>query len=332
MNTTMQDGSDKQGYYRLVALWAICEAWAGGLMHGARIPFTGLLVSGMAVTCIILIAYHKPAASGILRATILVAFFKLMLSPHSPPTAYIAVFFQGMLGQILFRNRKYFMTKAIVLGVFALVESAGQRILVLWVLFGNSFWDAVNQFIQRLTGDKALTDYSKMIALVYIGIHAIAGLLIGNYASRLASKVLIWKKDFGHHFSAIEPVDADPTIPGKKSMGIMKIIFIVIWTILVLAFLFPKSFFLPGGEAAYILFRSLVLLGAWFFVLKPIFMMAFRKWMRNKGALYKQDIDQIRLWLPRTRQVFLHSWRISSSAKGIARARLFSKLLMAGIL
>lgn len=332
MNTTLQEGTDRQGYYRLVALWAICEAWAGGLMHGARIPFTGLLVSGMAVTCIILIAYHRPEPTGILRATILVAFFKLMLSPHSPPTAYIAVFFQGILGQLLFRSRKYFIAKAIILGVLALVESAGQRILVLWVLFGNSFWDAVNQYIQKLTGDKDMTDYSKMIAMTYIAIHSIAGLLIGIYASRLAYRVAGWKKKFGHHFQELGPVDANTTVGRKKRKGIMKVIFIVIWSILVLALLFPKSFFLPVSDAAFILLRSIVLLGAWFFIIKPLFMQAFRKWMEKKGVKYQEDIDQIRLWLPRTRQVFLHSWRISGSSDGIARVRLFSKLLIAGIL
>ncbi|HAN65494.1 MAG TPA: hypothetical protein DCQ34_04105 [Chitinophagaceae bacterium] len=332
MNTTLQEGTDRQGYYRLIALWAICEAWAGGLMHGARIPFTGLLVSGMAVTCIILIAYHRPEPAGILRATILVAFFKLMLSPHSPPTAYIAVFFQGMLGQLLFRNRKYFLAKAIILGVLALVESAGQRILVLWVLFGNSFWDAVNQFIQKLTGDKDMTDYSKMIALVYIAIHAIAGLLIGIYASRLASRVDGWKKEYGHHFQEPGPAEDETAVPRKKRKGIMKVIFLLIWSILALALIFPNSFFLPSTDAAFILLRSIVLLGAWFFVVKPLFMMAFRKWMNKKGVKYQQDIEQIRLWLPRTRQVFLHSWRISGSQEGIARVRLFSKMLIAGIL
>src|SRR5688572_9488138 len=88
-------------YYRLVAFWVVCEAFAGGIMHAAKIPFTGMVVSSLAVTSIALIAYFIPTKSAILKATIIVAFFKLALSPHSPPTAYIAVFFQGYLGYIL---------------------------------------------------------------------------------------------------------------------------------------------------------------------------------------------------------------------------------------
>src|SRR5687767_5786888 len=96
-------------YYRLVALWVVCEAFAGGLMHAAKIPFTGMVVSSLAVACIMLIAYHVPSRSAILKATVTVAFFKLLLSPHSPPTAYIAVFFQGYLGYLLFNHRKHFL-------------------------------------------------------------------------------------------------------------------------------------------------------------------------------------------------------------------------------
>ncbi len=50
----------------------------------------------------ILIAYYVPLKGAILKATIIVAIFKMMLSPHTPPSAYIAVFFQGLLGQVLF--------------------------------------------------------------------------------------------------------------------------------------------------------------------------------------------------------------------------------------
>src|SRR4028118_434579 len=122
---------DKQIYYRLVALWVLCEGVLGGLTHAIKIPFTGIVVSSGAVICICLIAYYVPVKGAIIKATIIVAVFKMMLSPHSPPTAYIAVFFQGLLGQILFFNLNFYRVSCVILGVFAMVESAVQRILVL---------------------------------------------------------------------------------------------------------------------------------------------------------------------------------------------------------
>src|SRR5687768_5451737 len=126
--------ADNNLYHRLFALWVVCEAFAGGIMHAARIPFTGMIVSSLGVTCIILIAYYIPSRTRIIEATIIVASFKLLLSPHSPPTAYIAVFFQGYMGQLLFMSNRHFKVKAIVLAVLSLVEASIQRILVLLIL------------------------------------------------------------------------------------------------------------------------------------------------------------------------------------------------------
>ena len=97
---------NKQIYYRLIALWVLCEAMLGGIIHGLKIPVSGLFVGSSAVICICLIAWYVPQKGAIIKATIIVAIFKMMLSPQAPPPAYIAVFFQGLLGELLFfRNR-----------------------------------------------------------------------------------------------------------------------------------------------------------------------------------------------------------------------------------
>jgi hypothetical protein len=44
---------------RLTALWAFVEAGLGGILHAFKVPFTGLLVGGMAVMLITLIAHFS---------------------------------------------------------------------------------------------------------------------------------------------------------------------------------------------------------------------------------------------------------------------------------
>ena len=131
-------------YHRLIALWSICEAFGGGLLHAFKIPFTGLFVNSLAVICITLIGYHYRKPGAIIKATMIVCIFKLMLSPHSPPTAYIAVLFQGFLGQLLFTRTTNFTAKAIILASLSLVESSIQRLLVLVIIYGTSFWQAIS--------------------------------------------------------------------------------------------------------------------------------------------------------------------------------------------
>ena len=41
---------------RLTAVWAFCESGLGGILHAMQMPFTGLVVGGLAVIIICFIA------------------------------------------------------------------------------------------------------------------------------------------------------------------------------------------------------------------------------------------------------------------------------------
>src|SRR3954471_18113921 len=107
-------------YYRLIALWVLSEAMLGGIIHGLKIPVSGLLVGGSAVLCISLIAWYVPVKGSIFKATVIVAVFKMMLSPQAPFPAYIAVLFQGVLGELLFWNKRFYKVSCMLFALLAL--------------------------------------------------------------------------------------------------------------------------------------------------------------------------------------------------------------------
>src|SRR5688572_2381352 len=82
--------------HRLIAVWALAEGTLGGILHGLHIPVTGLVVGSISVCCLALLARVKQRRGDLLKATMLVLTIKAMLSPHSPPAAYLAVFSQGL--------------------------------------------------------------------------------------------------------------------------------------------------------------------------------------------------------------------------------------------
>lgn len=185
----------KQTYYRLIALWVLCEAMLGGIIHGLKIPVSGLIVGSCAVICICLIAWYVPGKGVILKATIIVAIFKMMLSPQAPLPAYFAVFFQGLLGELLFRNKKFFTFSCIALAVLTLIESGFQRILALTIIYGNDIWVVFNDFINGLTKQKTTTNYSLWIGGGYVTLHLMAGFWVGGWAARLPKRIEQWRKD-----------------------------------------------------------------------------------------------------------------------------------------
>jgi hypothetical protein len=120
-------------------LWVLCEALLGSIIFTFRIPVSGLVIGSCAVVCISLIAWYVPAKGAIIKATLIVAIFKMMLSPQAPPPAYIAVFFQGLMGELLFWN-------GILPVVLCGTGPAGhdrvgfQRIISITIIYGNDIW------------------------------------------------------------------------------------------------------------------------------------------------------------------------------------------------
>ncbi|MEO9147078.1 MAG: hypothetical protein ABI237_16135 [Ginsengibacter sp.] len=352
---TIEENTTTQGqlYYRLITLWVISEAVAGGIIHGFHLPFSGMFLSGFAVLCICLIGYYqvdkkkdtksfvKPrliTKGAILKATIIVCVFKMMLSPNTPPSAYFAVFFQGLVGQILFSSLKNFRLSCIILGFLALIESALQRVIVLVLLYGAGFWSAVNEFITKLTHAKVITNYSLLLAIVYISIHGIFGIFIGSWAYRLVHKSQTWKNTQPELIIA----DLDPGTQFKprsslhKKRKIVRRVFIFIW-ILLLLFFFQSLFkigrpILPSSKALQILLRSLLIFLSWYFLASPLITGLIKKKLQNQKEKSKNDISRILLLLPSTENIFKKSWNLSSSRVGLKRLAFFWKIVLMNVL
>lgn len=327
---------DKQIYYRLIALWVLCEAVLGGLMHAVKIPFTGVFVSSGAVICICLIAYYVPVKGAILRATIIVAIFKMMLSPHTPPAAYIAVFFQGLMGQLLFFNLRFFSLSCILLAVFALVESAIQRIIVLTVLYGNNFWNALNEFIRKLTGANTVTNYSLAVATGYIMLHAFIGMIVGVIAGSIVWQSESWS--ILHEEYLIPHTDEQFTLkPGiDKKKKKIRYLFVFIWIALIILFL--QSYLhigkplIPSQVSLQIILRSLLIVLTWYFLLNSLLSTFIRKWLHRQQIRSQSDIGQVVLMLPSAKYIFLKSWQLSSASKGWKRISVFCKIVLVNTL
>jgi hypothetical protein len=83
-------------YYRLIALWVLCEALLGSIIFTFRIPVSGLVIVVVAISCISLIAWYYPVKGAIIKATIIVAIFKMMLTPAGfTHCLYCRFFFKG---------------------------------------------------------------------------------------------------------------------------------------------------------------------------------------------------------------------------------------------
>lgn len=318
-------------YYRLIALWALCEAMLGAIIFTFKIPVSGLVIGSCAVTCISLMAWYVPTKGAILKATIIVAIFKMMLSPQAPPPAYIAVFFQGLIGELLFWNRKYFRVMCVLLAVLAMVESAFQRVFSMTILYGNDIWTAINAFISKFTGSEKPTDYSYFIILWYGLVHVVVGFLLGLWTGNLPGRISNMKS-FQEQYH-VESTATELTMPQRKRKKKMRVVLFIIWILLLGIYI--QSFFkigtpvLPSSMVLKILVRSVIIVLTWYFLVGPVLKQLLHKWLEKKKQQSAAQVQQVLNLLPSTQGLISRSWQLAGIRKGWRRISLFCKIVLA---
>jgi hypothetical protein len=316
-------------YYRLVALWVVCEAFLGGIIHGLKIPVSGLVVGSSAVICICLIAWHVPQKGAILKATIVVAVFKMMLSPHSPLPAYFAVFFQGAIAELIFFGRINYKLSCHVFAIIALFESAIQRILVVTILYGGEVWKAINDFINGFT-DKGI-NYSYWLIFIYIAVHLIVGLMVGRFSANLPAKIFQWESNG----ILVESMTVKGVLPSSRKKRFSPLILISISILLVLlawSWLFPANNLEAVNRVIHMLLRSCIILICWLLIVQPLLALALKKWLMKEKRRSHQIVSGILDLLPSTKAIVEKSWEFSSSQKGYRRISFFCRLVLTNTL
>lgn len=321
-------------YYRLIALWVLCEAMLGGIIHGFKLPISGLFVGGAAAVIISLIGYYVPTRGAIIKATVIVAVFKMVLSPHSPLPAYIAVFFQGLLGELLFINKRWFKLSCLLLAVITLIESALQRILVLTILYGTTFWKAVDQFLSKLTGEKTITSYSFYFATGYIILHIVAGFFIGWFTGLLPNKIRLWKRDTVIISLPMETSN-ETAIPKEKRKKI-KTGLLVVWLLLIALYIQSAlpigKPILSSNDMLQVFIRSVLIVLGWYLLVAPFASKLLQKWLKKKQSEEQATIKEVSHAMPSVKHVVQQSWLLSSSKKGLARFKFFCRILTVNII
>ena len=305
-------------YYRLIALWILVESFLGGILHGFKIPVTGLLVGGSAMVCIIFIARYFPSKGSILKAMLVVASFKLMLSPQSPIAAYIAVFFQGLMGELLLRNR-WRLVSCLSFGLITMLESAIQRILVLVILYGSHFWEAVDVWLVKTLKQPGLSNFSLMAATAYLTVHVLAGLGLGYLGWKLSSdKSTLLKPEW-----QIPPFDPNykATIPSGQSdkkhwIRAYRFLGFVLLILLLQVILIPDQAILPRGYVLELMYRFALMIAIWKLIMEPTLRLVVNMYLDLKKVLLKKTLEEIQLILPSMQWMVVQAWKKAESGFG----------------
>lgn len=319
---------------KITALWAFSESAFGGILHALTIPLRGIFINVAAVLFISLIALFSKSSKEILKSTLIVILIKALVSPHTPLTAYFAVSIQGLVGYLLFLNKNFFRTSALLLGIITLFFSGIQKIVVLTILFGNNFWKSINLFVKQIVneflsfGFHPDIHFGLLLIGSYIFIHLVAGVIAGLYAGSLPKKL----DEFSNQSKTIIFDEFPPKIPRKEKKGKKKnwllrptgiIILTILFAVLIYSYYNPYKSDIASIEIIIMLIRSIVLTVLWYALLAPFVKRMFQKFISGKKSLYSEEIDEILNMFPHFKRIVGYTWKESQSYKGLKRIKIF---------
>jgi hypothetical protein len=321
----------------ITAMWALAEAALGGVLHAMHIPLTGLFVNSCAVVFMVLIASASDKKGVILRATLIVMIVKGMVSPHTPLTAYIAVGFQGLMGELLLRSKKHLLFSSVILGIITLLQSAMQKIIILTVVYGNNLWETIDIFVNFILAQMPFFNFqdspvqiSFWLISVYIGVHLLAGIAIGIIASKIPNWIRRGIRDQKRGYQLKE----GSYNPNQKSEKIKRklvqkpsavLITILAGSIVVFSYLFPEISESQGMQAVIMILRSTAILFIWYSLIGPFFLKLSQNYFRTKQNKYATEIQRTLNILVPLRYIVYQTWNESQNYSYLKRIKIFIK-------
>lgn len=302
---------------RITALWAFSEAFLGGILHGLQIPFAGLVLAFVASVCITLIAIGNRQLGEIFKATLLVIAVKFILSPHTPPMAYVAVLIQGAVGELLFLNKKQVRPAAFILTLFSLLYSAFQHLLILTIIFGKGFWQALDIFLNKITQSfvKGAVHYSLYIIIIYLACYLLAGIVGGLLNIKIIKSV----QEGQQADALLQQINDLPTSDNfftKENTGHPKKSFAFLFgglmvLLLIFSYLpfFSKSF--SGSQLLELIVRGVIIVLVWNYFITPLLRLQIQKWVARYKEKNGNALQQVIRLLPGIKIIVQQSWQLS---------------------
>ncbi len=313
---------------RLTALWAFTESGLGGIMHALKIPFTGLLVGGMAIIMITLIAKMSDHQyRQVLRSAVIVLIVKAMVSPHTPFPAYIAVSFQAVLGYAVFSLLRINFFSIALLSTIAMLESAIQKLLILTLFFGKSLWAAMDEMIALIAKQfgNTISNGSYWIISVYLLIYLAGGLLTALFAYRIIKNFSAESRIVFAEISTGTDMRVPATKPNHQKNTFKRLWILILLMIGLSAILFVFAADHTQGwlAVAKTITWTLSAILIWFLVIGPVFTKALQKLLIKKQSRYSADVMGILSFLPVLRQLTVLAWQQSKVHRGLKRGHFF---------
>lgn len=306
----------KRAIERLTALWALSESGLGGIMHAIKIPFTGLIVGGIAVIIVSLICVLSGCRWKVVGQSLLIVLaIKMAISPHASFTAYFAVSFQAVAAWIFYSLIQNKAIASFVTGIICMLESALQKLIVLTIFYGKTLWDAIDKLGETATRELGWFFHissSQLLIYGYLLIYLLNGILIGKFLAGFFNKKLL-DSNTSISLSLKSQPEITQTQGQKNTTWIQRLwrpglFWILLFIVLILMFFGLKD---PGSIWKYII-RVLLIFVFWFSILGPFVNILLKKFLEKRHSDILTGTENTFGYFPYLKQIIPIAWKEST--------------------
>ncbi len=289
----MENINNKYNVKKIITLWAFSESVLGGFLHLFKVPFTGLIVGGLAVIFLSLLSFTNDYKKNILKGTLVVLLIKFVISPYTPINAFFSVLAQGVLCYIFSIIIKNKQIRILTFSLSSMILFSLQKLIFLQILFGNSLWQAIDIYAKFIAKQVFLynvnINLSWYLIIFYISIHIISGIIFTIITLKINEDLINEKK---LNIVPIENNNNDIKTTGKKKKKINKVIKVLIILLVIVSsyFIQPEAKFL---DYLIVVLRFFLIFIIWTIVLSPFLTKITKNLIFNKSKNYINDVDVI---------------------------------------
>jgi len=216
--------------------------------------------------------------------------------------------------------------------LLVLFFSGIQKIIILTILFGNTFWESIDIVIKQVTKElfnmvHPGVNYGYLLIVAYILLHLVAGLFIGLYAGKLPQKINHYKNNIPSSIESKNSEEIPRREKRKKKSWILRPsgIFVVVISIVViiLSYLSPELENNVAMSVIIMLIRALAITLVWYALLAPFVKKYFQKFIAKRKSEYTKELEEIMSMFPKFRIIVNNCWKLSGDKKGIKRISSF---------
>lgn len=239
------------------------------------------------------------------EALILVLIIKYSISPHTSVTASLAVGFQFIISYLFYSFFGIRLFSILIVCLFTYLESAFQKILVLYLIYGQNLAKIMNEFAEKLslTIINISTLTSAQSILLYYSAFYIVGALLCSYLVYSIFRKLIQTDYEFFSIISLATISNIESSEESKHRGKIKygLLFILVFIVLVMAIVVGFS------DLIYLIVRSVVVILIWIFIVLPILKNLLSSYLKKKESKFAIKLDEVKLLFPKIKNAIIWS-------------------------